>query len=144
MKIAAITDDGRSLSRHFGRARFYVVLTVEDGDIVDRDQRHKYSHAQIQHEGSHHSHSDTQHEGHHYSHAHALHGYGTKAKSRHEHMAASIADCQVLLCGGMGWGAYETMMEKGIRPILTDIEDIDEAVRAYLDGTIVDHMELLH
>ena len=46
--------------------------------------------------------------------------------------------------GGMGWGAYEAMSSYGIKPIITDIVNIEEAVRAYLDGTIVDHTERLH
>ena len=128
MKIAAITDDGLKLSRHFGRAPYFMVLTVEDGEVVNREQRDKYGHGQIQLEGEHHSDTQDHQEGGHHGNAQGRHGYGTKAKTRHEQMAASITDCQVLLCGGMGWGAYETMKEKGITPILTDIEDIDEAV----------------
>ena len=31
MKIAAITDDGTTISQHFGRAPYYVVVTVEAG-----------------------------------------------------------------------------------------------------------------
>lgn len=144
MKIAAITNDGLNLSQHFGRAPYFMVLTVEDGEIVDREQRDKYGHGQIQLEGEHHSNGQGHHgEGHH-NNAQGRHGYGTKAKTRHEQMATSITDCQVLLCGGMGWGAYETMKEKGITPIVTEIGNIDEAVRAYLDGTIVDRTEMLH
>ena len=32
----------------------------------------------------------------------------------------------------------------GIRPIITDPEGVEGAVKAYLAGDIVDHMELLH
>jgi len=39
MKIAVISDDGKTISRHFGRAPYYLVLTVEDGKIVAREQR---------------------------------------------------------------------------------------------------------
>ena len=40
MKIAAVSDDGTTISQHFGRAPFYVVVTVEDGRIVGpRDAR---------------------------------------------------------------------------------------------------------
>ncbi len=34
MKIAAVSEDGVTISQHFGRAPFYVVVTVEDGKIV--------------------------------------------------------------------------------------------------------------
>mgnify|MGYP001095166884 CR=1 FL=1 len=39
MKIAAITDDGVAISQHFGRAAYYLVATVEDGQIVNRELR---------------------------------------------------------------------------------------------------------
>jgi predicted Fe-Mo cluster-binding NifX family protein len=59
-------------------------------------------------------------------------------------MAEAIADCQALLCGGMGMGAYESMRARGIKPVVTDIASIDEAVRAYIEGRIVDQVERLH
>jgi predicted Fe-Mo cluster-binding NifX family protein len=132
MKIAALSDDGVTISRHFGRAPYYVVVTVEDREVVDRDRRTKMGHAQFRHQGG--QHRDAQ----------GRHGYGGGAEGRHERMAATISDCQVLLCGGMGWGAYESLQAKGITPIVTDIRDIDTAVQAYLDGTIVDQKGLLH
>ena len=36
MKIAAVTEDNITISQHFGRAPFYVVVTVENGKIVAR------------------------------------------------------------------------------------------------------------
>jgi hypothetical protein len=36
------------------------------------------------------------------------------------------------------------MEQAGIRPIITDIPAIDEAVQAYLSGEILDHTERLH
>ena len=41
MKIAAITDDGKTISLHFGRAQQYLVATVENGQIVNRELRDK-------------------------------------------------------------------------------------------------------
>jgi predicted Fe-Mo cluster-binding NifX family protein len=31
MKIALITDDGQTISQHFGRAPYYLVVTIEEG-----------------------------------------------------------------------------------------------------------------
>jgi predicted Fe-Mo cluster-binding NifX family protein len=59
-------------------------------------------------------------------------------------MIEAITDCEVILVRGMGRGAYLAMEEAGIKPIVTDIEAIEEAVRAYLAGEIVDHTERLH
>jgi predicted Fe-Mo cluster-binding NifX family protein len=132
MKIAAVTDDGKTISQHFGRASYYLVVTIEDGKIVNRELREKLGHVHFAGEPH-----DPEQSGQH-------HGYGPASESRHARMAAAIADCQVLLCGGMGTGAYESMKQRGVRPIVTDILSIDEAVQAYLEGAIVDHMERLH
>jgi predicted Fe-Mo cluster-binding NifX family protein len=132
MKIAAITDNGKTMSLHFGRAQYYLVATVENGQIVNREMRDKINHSQMQAEG--HDHEE----------AGQKHGYGPAADNRHGRMAESINDCEALLCCGMGMGAYENMMARNIRPVVTDIADIDEAVLAYAGGQIVDHVEKLH
>jgi len=44
MKIAAISDDGTTISQHFGRAPLYVVVTVEEGKIVGQETRDKTGH----------------------------------------------------------------------------------------------------
>ncbi len=131
MKIAIVSEDEVTISQHFGRAPFYVVVTIENGKIVNRERRDKLGHAQFQSE-PHHEVSDAR-----------GHGFGAESQSRHARMAAAIADCQVLLARGMGAGAYESMKEAGIQPIVTDISVIDDAVRAYLEGRLVDHTERL-
>jgi predicted Fe-Mo cluster-binding NifX family protein len=131
MKIAAITDDGKTISQHFGRSAHYLVLTVEDSQIVDCELRDKLGHDQFQEEGHHES-------------AGERHGFGPEADHRHGRMADAIADCEALLCRGMGMGAYESMKARNIRPVVTDIADIEEAVSAYINGQIVDHVEKLH
>lgn len=59
-------------------------------------------------------------------------------------MSEPITDCEALLCGGMGMGAYQSMLARGIKPIVTEIDSIEEAVMAYVNGTIVDRVERLH
>jgi predicted Fe-Mo cluster-binding NifX family protein len=41
MKIAVITDDGKTISQHFGHAPYYLVVTVENNKIIDRELRDK-------------------------------------------------------------------------------------------------------
>lgn len=131
MKIAAISDDGKSISMHFGRAPLYVVVEVQDGGIVSREIRPKAGH-----------HTSGDH--HHGEHVGGTHGHDAASQHRHSQMAATIADCQVLLAGGMGYGAYDSLRSYGIEPIITDIRDVDQAVRAYLDGSIRNLVERLH
>jgi predicted Fe-Mo cluster-binding NifX family protein len=132
MKIAAITDDGKTISLHFGRAQHYLVATVENGQIVSREMRDKMGHAQFQTEGHEHEEVGEQH------------GYGPAADNRHGRMAESITDCEAVLCRGMGMGAYENMRSRNIRPVVTDIANIEEAILAYANGQIIDHIEKLH
>jgi predicted Fe-Mo cluster-binding NifX family protein len=132
MKIAAITDDGKTISQHFGRAPYYLVVTIENNQIVARERRDKLGHAQFGGE-THAEGNDPR-----------GHGFGPAAQDRHTRMAEAIADCQALLCGGMGAGAYESMRARGIKPVVTDISLIDEAVQAYVEGKIVDRVDKLH
>jgi predicted Fe-Mo cluster-binding NifX family protein len=138
MKIAAITDDGKTISQHFGRAGYYMVVSVDEGEITRREMRPKLGHNHFVqlHDPELQSGEDHLHE--------AGHGMDAASHDKHAQMAETIADCQVLLCRGMGQGAYLSMQQSGVRPILTDIEDIDEAVHAYLKGEIIDHTEKLH
>lgn len=140
MKIAAITDDGQTISQHFGRARYYKVFTIEDGNLDESEMRDKAGHHIFAHEDHHHVHDHT-HEGHNDP---REHGFGRQADVRHTAMVESITDCDVVLVRGMGRGAYLAMEAANIKPIVTAIEAIEEAVQAYLDGDIVDHTERLH
>ena len=132
MKIAAITEDGKTISQHFGRAPYYLVLTIEEGKIVNREMRDKMGHNHF-HEQVHSEES-------------AAKGHGMDAQSHDKHvsMAQTIADCKALLCGGMGMGAYESMRRLNIQPVVTDLGDIEAAVQAFIDGKLIDHTELLH
>ena len=51
---------------------------------------------------------------------------------------------KVLIAGGMGRGAYERFRSLGIRPIVTELPDVDAAALASAAGTLVDHTEQLH
>ncbi|MBN1287602.1 MAG: hypothetical protein JXB47_19530, partial [Anaerolineae bacterium] len=59
-------------------------------------------------------------------------------------MIEAITDCEALLVRGMGRGAYVAMEEANIKPIVTDISTIEDAVLAYARGDIVDHTDKLH
>jgi len=132
MKIAAISEDGVTISQHFGRAPLYVVVTVENGKIVSKEKRDK---------AGHHTFSGGQHPE---TAPGEKHGYDTGAQSRHAAMAQSIDDCKVLIAGGMGWGAYDSLKSRGIETVVTDVANIDEAVKLYLDGKLPNLMERLH
>ena len=131
MKLALITDDGKTISQHFGRATHYMVLTVENGQIIHRELCEKMGHQHF---------SAESHEEHH----HEEHGLTEEHHDRHSQMANPIQGCEALICGGMGMGAYQSMLRLNIRPIVTDLSDIDQAAQLYIDGKLIDHTEKLH
>lgn len=122
MKIAAVTSDGVTIHSHFGQAPYYEVLTIQDNEIVARERRDKPAH---QHGGNHEHHQA---------------GADTHAQG----MAQVISDCQVLLARGMGQPAFATLQSAGIQPVLTELENIDEAVQAYLRGDLIHREERMH
>jgi predicted Fe-Mo cluster-binding NifX family protein len=130
MKIAAVTEDGVTISQHFGRAPYYVVLTIEEGQVVGREQCEKVAHDRG---AGGHAHVDGQ-----------ARGFDAASQETHGRMAAPIADCQVLLARGMGMGAFQSLTQAGIQPVITDITAVDEAVAAYVAGTLTNHTERLH
>ncbi|MGV8049647.1 MAG: NifB/NifX family molybdenum-iron cluster-binding protein [Anaerolineaceae bacterium] len=132
MKIALITDDGKSISQHFGRAPYYLVVTLENNQEISRELRPKLGHNQFHNELS-----IEEHHG-------AEHGRDEDSHRKHANMAEAISDCQVVICGGMGMGAYESMRHLNIQPIVTDLRDIDTVIREYLVGNLADHTERLH
>ena len=132
MKIAAISEDGITISQHFGRAPLYVVVTAENGKIVAKETRDKTGH----HTFAAHQHPDVT--------PGERHGYDAGSQTRHASMAETISDCQVLISGGMGWGAYEAMQSYNIEPIVTDVKNIEEAVQLHLAGRLPNLMERLH
>ncbi len=129
MKVAVVTNDAETISQHFGRSRFYKIITIKDEkqfsqEILPRGTGH---YAQGQHE---HSHDHTQHD------PQGRHGFGPEANDRHAAMAREIADCDMLIAGGMGTGAYQSFVNAGLKVILTDKQNIDEAIDSLIEGNL--------
>ncbi len=134
MKIAVITDNGQTISQHFGRAAYYLVFTVEDGAIVGKELRNKIGHQQFaQEEHSHDSEHDPR-----------GHGFGASSDKKHASMIEALHDCEVLIVRGMGRGAYIAMEQANIRPVVTELADPEQAVQAYLSGTLENRTDKLH
>jgi predicted Fe-Mo cluster-binding NifX family protein len=132
VKVAVITDDGRTISQHFGRAPFFLVATVEDGRILSTEMRSK---------AGHHTFAQAEEP----SHGHAgPHGFDPASQGRHAVMLAAIQDCQVVLAGGMGQGMYQNLQQAGIRPVMTEIRSIEEALQAFAEGRLPEHPDRVH
>lgn len=129
MKIAAVTNDGESISQHFGRSRYYKIVSVEDGEIKNSEIRERGTghFAQQKQSESHTDHFDAQ----------GRHGFGADAQNKHMMMVQEISDCDVLIAGGMGAGAYQSFKSAGLDVILTDRANIEEAVQSLSKGELV-------
>jgi predicted Fe-Mo cluster-binding NifX family protein len=121
VKIAAVTDDGQILSNHFGMATQYVVFEAEAGRILKQETRQKPHHTVHPDHSQEHTHSD----------------------QLHEDMFAPIRDCQVLLVGAMGNGAYQRAISAGLEVVLTG-GAVAEAVQSYLTGSMVSNDLRIH
>jgi predicted Fe-Mo cluster-binding NifX family protein len=130
MRVAIVTDDSKTISQHFGMAKYYQVFEIQDGVIKGSERRPKAGHHG---EGtSHHKEGE------------GIHSHDHGDPAIHNSMLSNIADCEVLIARGMGQGAFEAMNEAGLKPFITDIESADEAVRAYIKGKLDSHTERLH
>jgi predicted Fe-Mo cluster-binding NifX family protein len=132
IKVAFVTDDGTTISQHFGRARYYEVLTVANGIVSNRERRDK---------AGHHTFAGGDHQQEHHG---PGHGHDEQSRAKHHTMTGNVMDCQILVARGMGFGAYQHITEAKLKPIITHNQNIDDAVREIISGTIVNHEEKLH
>jgi predicted Fe-Mo cluster-binding NifX family protein len=117
MKVAVASDDGTNLAHHFGRSRYFLVFSVEDGQVSGPEARANGCTAHAQGECGPEPHEH---------HAHS-----------HDGLVAALRDCQVVLAGGMGRRAALDLQAHGIEPLTVAFDGPAlEAVQAYLSGTI--------
>jgi len=133
MKIAVVSEDGTTISQHFGMAPWYMVYTIEDGKVTNTEKRAKAGHHNMGGQGQ-------EHPAHDHSHAHN----DPAAQNLHGRMAGSINDCKAVVAGGMGMGAYESLKSYNIDPIITDVRNADEAVQLFIQGKLPNIRERLH
>ena len=126
MKIAIVSENGQTISKQLGQAPYYLVYTVESGKIVNRETRSKPSLDQIRAMAADES-------------PHQRRGQGDAAREKYFQLTRPIADCQVLLSGGMSMVAYDTILSLKIQPFVTILEEIETAVQEYINGTLQDY-----
>jgi len=125
MKIAFATNDGNTVSQHFGRSRYFKIFTVEANKIESEELRERHS-----------GHHSQEHNHNHQDEPNHTHGSSPEHDAKHDQMAQEISDCQVMVCGGMGYGAYMRFMQNGINVVLTDQTDIKKACELYIEGNL--------
>ena len=126
MKVAVVTDDMETISSHFGMAQHYLVYSVENIAVTGKEVWDKVGDGQGM--GSHLHHRED----------------GPGMAATHGSMLSSIRDCDVVITKGMGRPAYESIRGAGMRACVTRLRSADDAVRAFIAGTLDNHLEALH
>ena len=116
MKIAVVTDDGKTVSRHFARAKYYLVYDLEAGGVKGGESRPKASRSP--------------------DHG-ALH-QREKEVSLREEFVSDVRGCEAVIAGGMGRKMYDAFLQAGVRPYVTKITRSEEVVDAYINGELDD------
>jgi len=117
-RVAVPTDDGVTISKHFGQAAYFKIVTLDDGQLRSTETREKVTHQ-----------------------------HGTEHPAGRQpglQMIESISDCQVLIAGGMGSPAYQRAVEAGLKVILTRKQDIDQAIVDFVAGKLTNDADLVH
>ena len=121
VKIAFPTEDDETISAHFGRAPFFTVVTLNEGEAPQFEKRSKAFHGSTEH---------------------------TPEVGQHDHdhhpMFAPIADCQVLIAGGMGQPAFDHAVAAGLEVLMTGEKSIAAAVGAYRSGLLGSDPRRIH
>jgi predicted Fe-Mo cluster-binding NifX family protein len=132
VKIAVVSNNGETISRHFGKARSYLVVTVENGEVVARELRSKASHEDF----AGHQHGTPE--------PGQPRGYGHGSQAKHRAMTETIGDCDFLIAGGMGQGAFASLQAVGIETVMTDERDVSQAVERFIQGDLPNLTDRLH
>jgi len=113
MKIAVASNDGVSMSQHIGQSTGFIIFEVEGKEIKGSDWRvaKKSPHAA----------------------GICQHGGGQS----HGNILEIINDCKLVLCGGMGAGAAQGVIQQGLQPVIIPGTGVaQEVLSRYLNGEV--------
>lgn len=122
MRIAVPTNDGATISEHFGRSASFLIFEIENGQIKSRELRtNGMEHSHAQGECDHHSADNKSH-----SHAGIL---------------SALDGCEIVICAGMGQRAADALKGCGTRIVVTSLASAEAAVSAQLAGKLTPKTE---
>jgi len=118
VKIAIASDEGRTISSHFGQTRGFVVFDIEDKEVKNREYRlNTFT-----------------------GHARGLEG-ADHGIDRHGPILSALSDCKAVISHGMGRRIYDDLKGAGIEAWVTDETVVQKAIELYLTGELVDRPE---
>ncbi len=121
-KIAVATNNGRQVTGHIGKCRAFMIFDIDGDKIIHTEMRENiFTHHRMQ--GHEHHHGEHQHEE-----GHGMHS--------HTGLINGLNDCSYLISQGGGWRVVEDLRNNKIEPLLTEVEEIDEAVDKFIKGEL--------
>ena len=122
MKVAIATDDFMTVTGHVGRCNGFIVVDVQNGTVVSKEEReNNFTHHR---QGRHHEH------GHEHNHEHGGHGHS------HAGLAEGLQDCSHLICSAAGGPLVNDLKAAGITTIFTTERDAETAAVKFENGTL--------
>jgi len=118
MRIGVPTNDGVSISEHFGRSAGFLIYEIENGRIRAVETRANAVH---------------------HSHPSGTCDHASTGSGSHNHAAilAVLNDCDSVICAGMGARAAEALQQGGVSVIVSGAPGrAGDAVAAYLRGDL--------
>lgn len=115
-RVAFATMNGRTITKHFGHVKSYVVA-----EIVDLQEQRRFVVTVDKP---------------------APHDRGKGRGHDHDAKLVPIEDCDTIIAGGMGTPMADRILAAGFNLILTSETDIDKAIARLIDGTLRHEQEL--
>jgi predicted Fe-Mo cluster-binding NifX family protein len=119
-KIAVASNDGTRVTGHIGRCKLFVIFTIDDSKIVNKEIRENVftHHRQHRHNEEHH------------------HGEGHSHRHGHSGLIEALSDCKVLIFQSGGWRIIDDLKQNNIIPVLTNEPLAEEAALKYSKGEL--------
>lgn len=138
IKVAMVSNNGRSLNGSFGSAKYFEVITVENNEVTGRETRETYNYEAAQEVPDILVKSENN----------GMKSFSLnvvdKSKEKHMKIAKSISDCDYVVARGMCANAYDSILQFKMKPVLTTLKEFDDVVKEIIEGTIVNHTERIH
>ncbi len=118
MKVAVASSNGSAISKHFGRSAYFIIYTIENSELLERELRKNVftAHAAGHHEN---------------------HGRGNNKHHSHQGIISALHDCEAVLCFGMGMRVAADLKANNIKTFVLENDCTpDEAVSLYQKGLL--------
>jgi predicted Fe-Mo cluster-binding NifX family protein len=125
VKIGIVSDDGKTIAGHLGRARGFIIYEVENGAVTKKSYLDN---------------TFTGHTGHRHGEGHTDDCGGEHHGEHHGHgpVLQALAGCDAVISRGMGRRIYADLNAAGISAYVVDETDADRALELYLKEALVD------